>query len=270
MKVPGHLQLEEIKLGAGQEWSGLAEGWTFVLVAGGAAYWLAETSPRPLAEGELLVVPPGFEGTIRASQIGEVALRAFRFSPELLCGLLSLEERRFFESAGEGSFDTVRFLPSTHPAAQQFVTLGGTDGRREGLVRRVELLALIAAVFEGEMAVPPPPSMTGASAQERFRQIIVSMPDTEMVNHSPEELARLCGCSARHFNRLFRAHFGTSTRAWQTEMRMLKARQLLCNTESKVAQVAEQSGYRNLSLFNTLFKKRFGMTPTECRRANKP
>ena len=35
----------------------------------------------------------------------------------------------------------------------------------------------------------------------------------------------------------------------------------------KVAEIAADCGYRNLSLFNTLFKRRFGMTPTDWRRS---
>jgi len=79
-------------------------------------------------------------------------------------------------------------------------------------------------------------------------------------------LASLCGCSARHFNRLFRSCFGISVRARQTQLRLIKARQLLSETEKKVLEIALDSGYRNLSLFNLLFKRQFGMTPSESRR----
>ena len=40
-----------------------------------------------------------------------------------------------------------------------------------------------------------------------------NLPDTELITRSPEELARLCDCSARHFNRLFRDHFGVTPEA---------------------------------------------------------
>jgi len=92
------------------------------------------------------------------------------------------------------------------------------------------------------------------------------MPDAEFISRPPLELARLCSCSARHFNRLFREHFGVSVRARQTELRLLKARKLLGTTEEKIAEVAFESGYRNLSLFNSLFKRRFDVTPTEWRQ----
>jgi AraC-like DNA-binding protein len=92
------------------------------------------------------------------------------------------------------------------------------------------------------------------------------MPDVELIHHSPAELARLCGCSSRHFNRMFWKQFGSSVRSRQTELRLLRARQLLSNTEGKIVQVAFDSGYRNVSLFNSLFKRRFGVTPSQWRR----
>src|SRR5260370_36369243 len=92
------------------------------------------------------------------------------------------------------------------------------------------------------------------------------MPDIETIRPTPEALAGLCGCSPRHFNRLFREHFGESPRARQTELRLLKARQLLGDADAKIIQVALDSGYHSLSLFNALFKRRFGMSPSAWRQ----
>jgi len=266
MKVPAHLQIEQVKLAPGQEWVDAASAWRFVRLMSGAAYWFGGAETRPLADGEIVLAAPGLHGTVRASQIGEVVIQFFYFAPDLLCGLLTVDERRFFEAGGANGVTGLQFLPSTHPVARQFAALGTSQSEHPGLARRLEVLGLAAAVFDEEMSRQPPPSTLGATALQRFQQIVAHMPDTEMTNHSPDELAHLCGCSARHFNRLFRKHFGTSTRAWQTELRLLKARQLLTHTEEKVIQVALDSGYRNLSLFNFLFKRRFGMTPSDWRR----
>ncbi len=47
---------------------------------------------------------------------------------------------------------------------------------------------------------------------------------------------------------------------------MLQASQLLARTDEKIINVALDSGYRNLSIFNALFKKRFGVTPSRWRQ----
>ena len=57
-------------------------------------------------------------------------------------------------------------------------------------------------------------------------------------------------------------------RARQIELRLLHARQLLANSDDKIINVAYDSGYRHLGLFNAMFKKRFGVTPSEWRQQN--
>ena len=55
-------------------------------------------------------------------------------------------------------------------------------------------------------------------------------------------------------------------RARQIELRLQRARQLLGDSDAKIINVAYDSGYRHLGLFNAMFKKRFGVTPSEWRR----
>ena len=57
-------------------------------------------------------------------------------------------------------------------------------------------------------------------------------------------------------------------RAHQTELRLQRALQLLADADAKIINVAYESGYRHLGLFNAMFKKRFGVTPSEWRRQN--
>ena len=64
---------------------------------------------------------------------------------------------------------------------------------------------------------------------------------------------------------MFRNHFHVSLRAKQIELRLLKARQLQATTDDKIIHIAIDSGFRNLGLFNALFKRQVGITPSEYR-----
>jgi hemolysin activation/secretion protein/AraC-like DNA-binding protein len=92
------------------------------------------------------------------------------------------------------------------------------------------------------------------------------MLEAELSGSSLGELAGQLHCSERHFSRLFREEFGLPLRARQIELRLQRARQLLADSDAKVISVAYDSGYRHLGLFNAMFKKRFGVTPSEWRR----
>ncbi len=159
----------------------------------------------------------------------------------------------------------VRFLPSTHPVAQLFGELATAGAEERALAKKAQLLELVAAFFE---ETPPSTSRLAhqpTSAHERFRQVVSQMPDIELIRHTPSELAELCHCSLRHFNRLFREFFGEPPRVKRTELRLLRAGQLLASTDEKVNEIARDTGFRSVSFFNSLFKRRFGLSPSEFR-----
>ena len=103
---------------------------------------------------------------------------------------------------------------------------------------------------------------------ERFRQLLAKMTEAELAEASLADLAAQVHCSERHFSRLFREKFGVPLRSRQIELRLQRAQQLLADPNAKVINVAHESGYRHLGLFNVMFKKRFGVTPSEWRQQN--
>ncbi len=94
------------------------------------------------------------------------------------------------------------------------------------------------------------------------------MIEAELSGKTLGELAGQLHCSERHFSRLFREEFGVPLRARQIELRLQRARQLLADLDAKIINVAYESGFRHLGLFNAMFKKRYGVTPSEWRQQN--
>ena len=80
-------------------------------------------------------------------------------------------------------------------------------------------------------------------------------------------------CTTRHLNRIFNEVVGMSFREKHTELRLARACDLLATTQAKVVDVALESGYQSLSLFNSMFTRRFGVSPGKWRenlRQEKP
>lgn len=125
--------------------------------------------------------------------------------------------------------------------------------------------------FAGAEALPAPSAPSSAplngqaGARERLEAFISRLPKEEWIRREPAELAQICGCSLRHLRRLFRQCFGVSLRAQQTEFRLHLASQLLMETDDKILSIAYAAGFRHLGLFSRMFKRRFGMTPSEWR-----
>ncbi|WP_138503586.1 AraC family transcriptional regulator [Nostoc sp. PA-18-2419] len=78
------------------------------------------------------------------------------------------------------------------------------------------------------------------------------------------ELAQLVGLSESTLQRGFRQLFGTTVFSYLTDKRMERAEQLLRSGRLSVAEVANLVGYAHLGHFGAAFKRRFGITPSEC------
>jgi AraC-like DNA-binding protein len=52
-----------------------------------------------------------------------------------------------------------------------------------------------------------------------------------------------------------------SFRDKRAEVQLGRARELLATSKSKIVEVALESGYKSLSLFNLMFTRRFGTSP---------
>ena len=76
-------------------------------------------------------------------------------------------------------------------------------------------------------------------------------------------VAEHLGLSEGHLSHLFKEETGQTLGAFLTQTRIRAAMALLKDCRSKVYQVAEQVGYRDITYFSSTFKKIVGMSPSD-------
>ncbi|UTT84032.1 AraC family transcriptional regulator [Vibrio pelagius] len=82
------------------------------------------------------------------------------------------------------------------------------------------------------------------------------------------DLAEMCHCSTSYFSKKFHRYFGVCFRDFVCDKRILLAKEIMQrDTDSKIAVIAYQCGYKDVSYFSRIFKKRTGVTPASYRRA---
>ncbi|RIQ20280.1 AraC family transcriptional regulator [Jiangella rhizosphaerae] len=81
------------------------------------------------------------------------------------------------------------------------------------------------------------------------------------------ELAALVGVSPSHLTTLFRRATGGGVHAYQTTLRMERARLLLTTTEATVSEIARDVGYADPFHFSRQFRQLHAMSPTDYRRS---
>jgi AraC-like DNA-binding protein len=97
-------------------------------------------------------------------------------------------------------------------------------------------------------------------AQQVLKQRFASPP-------SLEDLAREVGVSRSSLCAGFRRIVGQSIFGYIQELRMERARELLCDSAEPITEIAHAVGYCHLSSFTFAIHRRFAMSPSELRRS---
>ncbi len=139
---------------------------------------------------------------------------------------------------------------------------------------RTELGSAVATTIARRMVVPP--HRDGGQRQFIDRPVPTTTAESLgpvlewMLDHLDEaftvdDLARRSAMSPRTFARRFVAETGTTPHQWVTDQRVLRARQLLEETDLPVEAVARDAGFGSAALLRHHFTRCTGITPTAFR-----
>ena len=261
-----HLVIKELSLAPGNEWLPQLSGWSLLQISHGTGYWLHQQSRTEIEAGMILMLPDGVQGRLLASQLNPLSLCYYSVIPERLGGLLTHGEQHSLQQSAARKELAVQILPATHLTAMKMKDFLSQQCAN-ALLFRLHLLQLLVEIWGQDLnQVKPQPENNDAT--QRLRAFLREHPQNILLEISFEELAQLTNCTARHLSRIFCEVVGMSFRDKRAETRLVRARELLATSQSKVVEVALESGYPSLSLFNLMFTRRFGMSPGRWRKKN--
>jgi AraC-like DNA-binding protein len=261
-----HLTIRESSIAPGKEWTPRPSDWSLIQVEEGMGYWLQAHSSIDLKTGAVLLVYGDGQGRIRASQLSSMSVYSFSVTPARLTGLITLSEQDFLKQASSQNELAFQFFPPSSPVAVKMRELYAGNNP-SGLLFRLTLLQLFVEIFGKKLEQSAPPQKEG-DARERLRTFLMTVSPDMLAEMSFEELARMTRCTSRHLSRIFFELTGMSFCDKRAEIRLGRARELLATSQSKVVEVAFESGYKSLSLFNQMFTRRFGISPGKWRQRN--
>jgi len=140
--------------------------------------------------------------------------------------------------------ENVRFFPSAAAA--------GEAGFRPCLRCRPE-------------CAPGTPAWSGTSTTVRRGLRLIS--NGALDEGNIENLADRLGVTSRHLRRLFTKHLGASPLAVAHTQRLHFAKRLIDETTLPMSHVSSAAGYGSIRRFNDAFRKTYGRSPRELRRA---
>ena len=112
---------------------------------------------------------------------------------------------------------------------------------------------------------PGTPAWSGTSTTVRRGLRLIS--SGALDDGNIESLADRLGVTSRHLRRLFTKHLGASPLAVAHTQRLHFAKRLIDETTLPMSHVSSAAGYGSIRRFNDAFRKTYGRSPRELRRA---
>jgi AraC-like DNA-binding protein len=257
--------LAQIRIQAGGEHHTCSKDWIFLRVCSGVGYLLSQGITLDINPADLLVLPSEAKCCLRASRIGPLLVCRFTLQPRHLTGFFTIEEQHAIESYARSPSAHPLLVPRHDPLAQSFPQICQVRLKNETFVLRGEMMMLALRSLQKSLAQLTNSNRPAAVSAERLRQVLGSLTETELLAYGPAELSKKCGCGERHFRRLFRQRYGVSLVTYQIRLRIKMAKRILEESDAKVTDVAFECGFQHLGLFNSMFKRVTGTTPSKWR-----
>jgi AraC-like DNA-binding protein len=264
MLTESYLTLQTARLKPSEKWTCEGDDLYLVFPDEGVGQVTSFSTNLRVSSGDLLAMSGRSAAkfvAIDGSDDKDLVFRWFAISMDSLFPLFSPGEVSFLQNVTQ-EFRSPKVYSKANPLVGNCRQTMGKIGAKLDLIHRSQLLSVAALLLSSELKTwQQKQSSQGDAADDHMLRVFEQLSSHELMNLSVEELADKFGCSRRHLSRLFHQRFGLSVATLRMEMRLLKASSLLRDPGVKVINVAEQCGFNHLGLFNTCFKRRFGLTP---------
>lgn len=261
-----HLAIQEFVVPAGGELPLRLTNWTVIQIGRGTGYFLQPNLNQALETKAVLLVAGCLNGSIRASQLSELSCSVFSVIPARLTGLITIIEQAGLEVAAARKENIIQVFSSPDPVVAKMEELHAGQNR-SGLRFRVKLLQLFVELV-GDKLEQTLPTEDVSDAKQRLQLFLKQTPTSELLEMNFNELAQKTHCTSRHLGRIFKQLVGLSFSAKRDALRLERAQELLATSNSKIVDVALESGYKSLSHFNHMFARNFGISPGKWRKIN--
>ncbi|MGC6331398.1 helix-turn-helix domain-containing protein [Rhizorhabdus sp. FW153] len=126
--------------------------------------------------------------------------------------------------------------------------------------------ALKAHMLRGPVASGKTEIPTAAFSSYRIHHIMNAILERPEADHSLEAMAAQAGVTPTHFCRIFKKATGVSPHQYVMRARLDRARQMLEQSDTPLATIAEGLGFTSQSHFTRAFRQFAGETPSDFRR----
>lgn len=228
---------------------------------------------RPVTAGDIVFIRPGQLHSIEQDGTQQMEYENIILKPELLIsGDADLCARQFITPLMKGELGCAAFLtPALSCHAEISACISRIDrlcaGRPKGyqLAVKGNLFQILFLLISHRQIKSAEPALQSKSL-EKIKTILKYVEEHYAEPITIDDMAALTFYSKSHFMKFFKAHMGTGFVKYLNDYRLTIAERLLRTSDASVLEIAEITGFDNLSYFNRIFKKKYGQSPGKQRR----
>ncbi|MFI0844017.1 helix-turn-helix domain-containing protein [Mesorhizobium sp. IMUNJ 23232] len=186
---------------------------------------------------------------------------AVKFAPDYFAEIAAT-------AAGSSKFRfPAAMLPSGREMLAHTVMLEAGSKNREPLKTEEDLVGFVAATVRALSGAAAVSSRVSSHDSRRLSRALRYIEDHSDQALDLDQLASIAAMSKFHFLRTFRRTVGATPYQYLLGIRLRRAALRLLTSPDAVSAIAFETGFGDLSTFNSTFRARFGMTPMAFRRA---
>lgn len=217
--------------------------------------------------GQRLLTPPASLFVVHPGEVHSNLPEQSGVSYRMMLVGTGLMHRVAAEVYGKAS--ALPFFPTTvifdQALLRQYLALQLVLEQATTSLERQSLLLDLLAALMSRFAASRPASRTFGLERKVIRRACEYLAEHYAENVSLDYLAQIANLSPFHFNRVFAQQFGMPPHAYQTRLRITRAKALLRQGWA-IPEVALQTGFADQSHLNRHFKRLVTVTPGQYRK----
>lgn len=247
-----------------------------IVIKKGRGIVSADLEKRHVASGDIILIRPGQLHSIEQDQNYDMEYENIIMKPELLAaGENDLCAVRWIFPFMKGDIASETFLTPALPyyrdaaeCIRQIDLL--CDSRTEGYQLGVKglLFRFFFLLISNRQEQKETSSAAQTKSLEKMKTILKYVEDHYPERITIDDMAELTYYSKSHFMKFFKQHMGTGFTDYLNNYRLAMAKRLLRTSDRSILEIAGQSGFENLSYFNRIFKRKYGISPGKARKAD--
>lgn len=244
--------------------------WTLIYVKSGAGLYILEGRLRVLNDGDLIIIPPRISYSFLAQDLGgeyneNIDASVLQFGETWLNGLLTV-----FRTLGEVVLKLKEMKSAMSAKGKKWLRMSSLMADLKTCHPSVQPLKIIELIelFKTSADFYPITDEVlydDVNAEDKVTRIKRYISCHLLNRITLDEISEYAGMNRTYFCLFFKRHFGTGLTHYINLERMKKASSLLGQGLTSVSDVARECGFPNVTYFNRVFRKNYGMSPTEYR-----